>query len=311
MEIKFNNPFETEGNWFKGNLHTHTKNSDGTLPPEDTVAQYKEAGYHFLALTDHCRLTKLEGNHGVLLIPGEELHCGTTEAKTNFHLVGFDLKQEISYSGDEIPIFKKKWWEVHPQEMIDAVRSQGGEITLAHPYWSALTTNDIFSCQGYIGTEVFNTSCHPSVDKGYSMVYWDNMLAAGRNVYGFAVDDAHNHFNEHRWNDACGSWIMVKSKKLALLDIMDSIKKGLFYASWGPEIKDVKINGNSLYVATSPVKSISFISLNGFGEMFSALKKEPLREAEYKIHGKEKYIRIQCADAQGRMAWSNAVLLNE
>lgn len=307
MEPKFNNPFEEGGNWYKGNLHTHTTNSDGSLPPEDTVKQYKDAGYHFLSITDHCHLTKVKENYGMLLIPGEELHCGTTEVNTNFHLVGIDLKEEILYSGDEIPIFKKKWWEVHPQEMVDAVKSQGGEIIMGHPYWSALTTNDMFSCWGYIGTEVFNTTCLYSIDKGYSMNHWDNLLVRGRNIFGFATDDCHNHFNDHRQNDACQAWIMVKSKKLTIYDIMESIKKGLFYASRGPEIKELKISEGKIFVATSPVKSISFIALNGYGEMFTALKRKPLREVEYKIHGHEKYIRIQCMDINGKMAWSNAI----
>ena len=307
MEAKFNNPFEIDGNWHKGNLHTHTTNSDGSLSPEDTVKQYKEAGYHFLSITDHRKLTNVKENYGILLIPGEELHCGTTEVKTNFHLVGIDLKEEISYAGDEIPIFKKKWWEVHPQEMIDLVKSQGGEVILGHPYWSALTTNDVFSAQGYIGMEVFNTTCHHGVDKGYSMTHWDDLLICGRDVFGFATDDTHNYFNDHRQNDACGAWIMVKSKKLTVWDIMSSIKKGLFYASRGPEIKDVKITQNNIFVATSPVKSISFIAPNGYGEMFSALKREPLREAEHKIQSNVKYVRIQCMDMQGRMAWTNAV----
>lgn len=307
MEARFNNPFTAEGNWFKGNLHTHTKNSDGALSPEDTVRQYKEAGYHFLSLTDHCRLTEVEQNQGMLLIQGEELHCGTSEQKFNFHFVGLDIKEEIVYSGDEIPVLKKKWWEVHPQEMIDAVKSRGGEIILAHPYWSALTTNDIFSCQGYIGIEVFNTTCYHSIDKGYSMTHWDDLLVRGRNIFGFSSDDCHNHFNDHRQNDACGAWIMVKSKKLAVREIMESIKKGLFYASCGPEIKDLKISGDKIFVATSPVKSVSFIAPNGWGEMFTALKREPFREVEYRIRGQERYIRIQCMDTQGRMAWTNAI----
>lgn len=307
MEAKFNNPFTAEGNWFKGNLHTHTKNSDGTLPPEDTIQQYKEGGYHFLALTDHCRLTRVEDNHGMLLIPGEEIHCGTTQMKTNFHIVGLDLKNEISYENDEIQIFKKKWNEVQPQEVIDAINSQGGVAVLAHPYWSALTVNDMFSCQGYLATEVFNTGCFYGNDNGYSMVHWDHLLGAGRNVFGFAVDDSHNQANDHTPTDLCGAWLMVRSKKLGQREIMDSIKKGLFYASHGPEIKDIRVSGSSVYVATSPVQSITFVSLNGYSAKFSAVRKEPLREAEFKLRGHERYIRVQCTDAQGRMAWSNAV----
>ena len=39
--------------WYKGNLHTHTTNSDGAYTPEETIALYKSKGYDFLALTDH------------------------------------------------------------------------------------------------------------------------------------------------------------------------------------------------------------------------------------------------------------------
>jgi len=37
----------------KGNLHTHTTLSDGSLSPKDVVYLYKEKDYDFIALTDH------------------------------------------------------------------------------------------------------------------------------------------------------------------------------------------------------------------------------------------------------------------
>ena len=39
--------------WYKGNLHTHSTNSDGRLSPEEVIGLYREEGYDFLALTDH------------------------------------------------------------------------------------------------------------------------------------------------------------------------------------------------------------------------------------------------------------------
>jgi len=45
MRIKFNNPFKKKGNWYRGNLHLHTTNSDGTYTPEEICTLYKEAGY--------------------------------------------------------------------------------------------------------------------------------------------------------------------------------------------------------------------------------------------------------------------------
>ena len=39
--------------WYKGNLHTHTINSDGDSSPDAVARWYKEHRYDFLALTDH------------------------------------------------------------------------------------------------------------------------------------------------------------------------------------------------------------------------------------------------------------------
>jgi hypothetical protein len=57
MRPVFDNPFEAEGRWFKGNVHTHTTNSDGHMTKEQIVLRYREAGYDFLSITDHGVLT--------------------------------------------------------------------------------------------------------------------------------------------------------------------------------------------------------------------------------------------------------------
>lgn len=45
--------FHSSGKWFRGNLHTHTTLSDGRYTPERAAALYRDAGYDFIALTDH------------------------------------------------------------------------------------------------------------------------------------------------------------------------------------------------------------------------------------------------------------------
>lgn len=42
--------------WWKGNLHTHSLWSDGDHYPEMIISWYRDAGYHFLALSDHNEL---------------------------------------------------------------------------------------------------------------------------------------------------------------------------------------------------------------------------------------------------------------
>lgn len=46
-------PAGAEPRWWRGNLHTHTLWSDGDGFPEMIVAWYRDAGYNFLALSDH------------------------------------------------------------------------------------------------------------------------------------------------------------------------------------------------------------------------------------------------------------------
>ena len=42
--------------WYKGQLHTHTCWSDGRALPEQAAQAYLDAGYDFLAITDHNRI---------------------------------------------------------------------------------------------------------------------------------------------------------------------------------------------------------------------------------------------------------------
>ena len=46
--------------WFKGNIHTHTTNSDGDSSPDHVSKWYKQNNYDFLVLTDHNHLTILD-----------------------------------------------------------------------------------------------------------------------------------------------------------------------------------------------------------------------------------------------------------
>jgi len=299
VAVVFNNPFDVGGYWYKGNIHTHTKNSDGDLSPEDMARQYREHGYDFLCITDHGKVTDVENlsDPSFLVMNGEEITPGRTGLGEPYHLVAVNLRETIpEILGDA-------------QEAIDLIRSKGAEAVLCHPYWSALTLSDMLPLERYLGIEVFNTTCFLSIAKGHSTVHWDELLAAGKRVWGFAVDDAHWHFNEHRPNDACGAWIMVKAPSLCIEEVLRSIKDGLFYSSNGPSIEGITVDDGRIRVRTSPAKIINFIADSSKGESFTAQGGRILREAEYTLRGTEKYIRVECLDAEARTAWSNPIFI--
>jgi hypothetical protein len=77
--------------WYKGNLHTHTLNSDGDTSPEEVTRWYKDRGYNFLLLSDHNRLTDAASLNAMyaskeqfLLLQGEEVTSSCTGRATEF-----------------------------------------------------------------------------------------------------------------------------------------------------------------------------------------------------------------------------------
>jgi len=293
--IIFANPFHPEGLWLKGNLHAHTTNSDGLLNPSQIALLYHANGYDFLSITDHGKLTDVREISGrfenLIILPGEEIDIG------NLHLVALNINAEIKSDNS-------------PEDVINEVSEQGGEVIVAHPYWSALTLRDLQDIDGYLGIEIYNATCDVFVAKGYSTVYWDNLLYRGRYIYGFAVDDAHTGLSFQRPTDTCKGWIMVKVNRRDSESLMNSIRKGLFYSSTGPEIHDVQIEGETIHVKTSPAQTINFIAKNGLGRRFFAFDK-PLNEATYTVKGNEGYIRIEVEDERGRTAWTNPIIIRE
>ncbi len=299
VKIKFNNPFSTKGNWYKGNLHTHTTNSDGGLSPEDVISSYCRKGYDFLVITDHNKLTDDENlrKENLYLIPGEEIDGGKSAVGTSFHIVALNIKKEILFANKE---------EITAQEIIDRIKEEKGEAIIAHPYWSGLTFADILPLKGYLGIEVFNSDCLYGIGKGESSVHWDNLLTENKEIFGFAVDDTHHYSDqEYRPMDMGKGWIMVKA--LNKKAIMDSIKKGLFYSSSGPIIKNLSLKEKTIKVETSPVSSITFLASPAKGKRLTA--PSTIIQGEYEIKGNEKYIRIECVDIQGRKAWTNPLFL--
>jgi len=294
----FPDPFKAKGSWFKGNLHTHTTNSDGALNIEQVCSLYMSKGYDFLFITDHGKVTDVKEvatSEDFLVFQGVELGVGQSEAGTEFHVVGLNVSKLVECDD--------------PQSAVDAVVNDGGEALIGHPYWSSLTLNDLLRLEGHLGIEIFNTTCHFSVAKGYSTTHWDDLLVRDRYSFGFAVDDAHYHFNLHRPVDACYAWIMAKAESLTAEHLMASLRKGLFYSSNGPAIFDVAVESKSIRVYCSRARAISFITRNGRGERFTATD-VLLTEAEYKLRGNERYLRIEVEDEQQRTAWTNPILFN-
>jgi hypothetical protein len=310
--LQFSNPFSSPGKWFKGNLHTHSTNSDGQLAPEEVIDWYRSRGYHFLALTEHRIPSPTERlADEFLLISGIEMD-GIDPTVGLYHLIGlgFEKTPDLSAYADG------PWQELAfpMQRMIDDLRDAGAVVYLAHPYWSGEMSKNLLDMRGCFGLEVWNGACEVWDCKGLSSVHWDDLLAAGRRLWGVGADDC------HWWPgraDAGLGWVWVKARDLTQAAILGALEQGLFYASSGPEIYDLRVEGNEIHVRCSPVVAIDFVGNGPFCRRFVPPPGETLTEAHYnpaaKTRGNEnllRYVRVACQDAQFRWAWSNPLFFS-
>ncbi len=291
----FDNPFECDGLWLKGNLHTHTTLSDGARTPQERVADYAAKGYDFLALTDHDRLADLTplAPNRLVLIRGIELVCANPTGGPGYHLVGLDLPESF-----RVPRSKQI------QTVVDAILDAGGQAVLAHPYWTGQNIKDLEVVSGALAVEVFNTTCEVSIGKGTSAVHWDDLLARGRRLLGTAVDDTH-----HATRDSFQGWVVVRAAERSREAIMDALCHGRFYATCGPTIESVRLDGNRVTAVTSPVARINFICNGSSGRQVRGSDGSPITQAEHTLGGHESYVRVECTDQAGRSAWANPFFL--
>ncbi len=103
-------PFSLPGRFHRGNLHTHSTLSDGVFTPDRVCSIYRDAGYDFLALTDHFmeeyrfRIadTREYRTDAFTTIIGAELHTGHTELGHLWHILAVGLPLDFApYHSDE------------------------------------------------------------------------------------------------------------------------------------------------------------------------------------------------------------------
>lgn len=288
------NPFHLAGHWFKGNLHTHTTLSDGHYAPEERIRDYRERGYHFLAITDHGMVYESRSFGGdFLVLGGLEVGARQPGLGATYHFVIPEASGLPALPQDPTP-----------QEVLALAGKSGALAILAHPYWSGLALPDLLAVEaGIIGLEVFNTVCEREIGRGVSSVHWDSLLERGGAPLGFAVDDSHT--NRAYIRDVFQGWIMVKAESLDVEAILAAIRRGAFYSSSGPTIQDITLGDEGVSVRCSPAKCINFICHPPRGKQVLAEEGDELTQAEYIFRGNERYVRVECRDRLGRTAWSN------
>ena len=285
------NPFQQSGQWYRGNTHTHSTESDGKLSIAERFAAYREKGYDFLVLTDHRRVNDVRdySTSDFLAISGSEVHPQNPYGGATYHIVAINIHEPVNCS------------KMHPNAVLDDIKVQGGEAVLCHPYWCGHTVSDFLPLRGYFAVEVYNDTCM-GIGKGFSEQAWDDLLDRGGPVFGIAADDAHGVSH-----DCFHGWVMVKSPELTLEGIMEALRTGAFYSTLGPEILDITVNpvDKKITVKCSAAASIVFKAECHRGRRVLAPEGKALTEATYQVPEGAKYVRVEVTDETGKKAWSN------
>lgn len=314
-----------ESKRYKGNLHSHTTNSDGHLTPVQAKELFKGNGYSFLALTDHdiyTDYTKELNDEEFIILPAVEASANLVSnaekklLKTH-HMLGIKGTKDMQKKVHEpfihldklsVPLFDENWQGLDvAQNLVNELRAKGLIVIYNHPVWSRVELEEFCDLEGILGIETFNYNTVNECALGSDFVHYDEMLRKGKTPYCFATDDNHN---DGTFKDACGGYIVVIGSRLTHDDIIQNIIEGNFYASSGVEIKEIKEEDGYLTVACSEVNRINFIADGKIGDGRTIMcddYEDTMTDAKYEIKGSERSIRIECIDKYGRAAWSNPI----
>jgi hypothetical protein len=271
--------FKPQG-WYKGQLHCHTASSDGALPVSQAIQMYRDAGYDFVAVSDHNMVTPTDqySDTDFVTIPNDEFTYGAK------HVNAINAVQH--YPGS-IPD------PVQLQDVIDAALSVGAIPHINHPESAGHTAMDVFTSTGAYLLEIVN---HRYGGLEYNLALWDDALSWGKQMYATAADDAHNYKTDFNLG-----WIMVKAPYLTNYDILAAIEAGEFYASTGPVITEISKEGRTLSIVSVDGITIDFIGKNG--EVLASVDSS---SASYTLPAGELYVRAEVTNARGKVAYTQA-----
>ena len=322
--------------YFKAALHTHSTVSDGRLTPQEVKEAYKARGYHILALTDH----NIAADHshmnepGFLMLTGLEINTDQTNANSRSktcHLNLIAKRPELVWQPFAPTYLSEEGRTWLPKAEVDSLPNdyspetintliaeasrRGYLVFFNHPEWSLQDYTDYASLKGLWGMELVNYSCQVCGfnDRDNSIVYRD-MTNLGNRLVPLGTDDCHS------LGDLGGGWTMIGAEKLEYASVIEAMERGDVYASTGPEIYSVTLDGDTLQVRCSDARYITVETSNRFAWCARPTHNDGLlREGTFRISAWQKtavatpndWIRIVVHGPYGHFAATRAYFRDE
>lgn len=328
---------------YKANLHTHSNLSDGHLTPAELAEAHRSRGYSILAITDHEFIIDHSdlSREDFLMLTGYELQvvdpvkprkmdqkcchmCLISKDPHSFrhiyfHPDDYDLRR-LCHVPEKIPEMEyvgardvAKYYDV---ELINDIARQAGEngflIAYNHPGWSLEPPETFANLKGFYAMEIYNSDCNVIGLDEYNPWIYDCMLRHGQRLGCIAADDAHAKYPiGDPMCDMFRGWTMIFAEKLGYGAVIDALEKQNFYASTGPEIKELYYEDGLVHVKTDDVQSICMTTSGRRSAAKRVNRGESLSEAAFEVKDTDGYIRITVKDQYGMPANTRAYFLDE
>lgn len=310
MKKKVFDYFKADGEWLKGNLHSHTTRSDGQAEPQELVDWYRKNGYDFLAITDHDVITETESlcSGDMLLLSGIEFgYTPAEEPDWVLDMLGINIKSIPEFLDPDKTGRVKNNPLISPQQIIDDINEKGGLAIMCHPYFMINMMEPYRKYQNYIGMEAYNYVCEEMCGRGHHEAYWDAMLMRGKKLWGFASDDSH-------MPEFGRAWIEVKAKERSVEAVIEAIQQGHFYATSGIKVYDVEYEDDMVKLCFDRPCDVVVLPWSKKGYIHRSYENghklvdgRQRFYAEISVQPGFPYMRIELIDAQGNKAYINPV----
>jgi hypothetical protein len=266
-------PAEPEA-WLRGSTHVHAKPSgDSAEPIEGVVRWYEKAGYDFIVLTDHNKVSEVDGTtqglitvrnppQGLMVFAGAELthnrkDCeppGDESRQCRIHINALGVTARPAGKIEWTDYKSRKRVELYEKAFTTARDLGASVVQINHPqyYWGMTPDVLVAIGKGAQLVEIANVqfakwnagdATHPSVE-----ALWDAALVAGVPLWGVASDDAHEYNEDGSGKyPAGGGWVVVKARRDPQA-ILTALAAGRFYASTGVTLSRAERIGDELVV---------------------------------------------------------------
>jgi len=299
-----NNPFGQSGQpgqFFRGNIHSHSTRSDGLLSPAGVIGEYRTRGYDFVAITDHfierygfpITDTAPYRTPDFTTLRAAEMHAPGLQNGIIWDLLGIGLPLDFAPGPKDEPA----------GALCARARAAGAFVAIAHPAWNGVVHSDALGIIDAVDAiEIHNEGHTLDSDRGSGWYLADSLATAGHRFSTFAADDA--HFKADRF-DRFGGWINVRAESLDPEALLASLKRGHYYASTGPEIRNVTLTSREIVVECDPADGVM---LGGTGTVRRYVRGDGITRAAFPLAPfADAFFRVIVVRADAKHAWTSPI----